>query len=75
MIAPPNDGVDDDNGVDVSFKDAVDARAYDAASGVTTSGTLVGYANFVLCAKQTLRDFASFVNLPVSFYVLPESWA
>ncbi len=62
-----DDGVDDDNGVNVTFNNAVDARAYIAASGVTTSGTSVGFANFTLCAKQTLQDSASSVNLPVSF--------
>jgi hypothetical protein len=62
-----DNGVDDDNGVDVTFNDAVDAQAYDAASGVTTSGTSVDFANFVLRAKQTLRDSASSVNLQVSF--------
>jgi hypothetical protein len=62
-----DDGVDDDNGVDLTFDDAVNARAYDAASGVTTSGTSVGFSNFALRAKQTLRDSTSFVNLPVSF--------
>ena len=63
-----DDGVDDDNGVDVTFDDAVDARAYNAASGITTSGTSVDFTNFALCAKQTLRDSASSVNLPVSFF-------
>jgi hypothetical protein len=43
-----DDGVDDNNGVDVSFDDAVDAQAYDAASGVTSSGTSVNFANFAL---------------------------
>ncbi len=62
-----DNGVDDDNGVDVTFKNAVDARAYNAASGVTTSGTSVDFANFALCAKQTLRDSSSSVNLPVYF--------
>jgi hypothetical protein len=62
-----DDGVDDDNGVDVTFNDAVNAQAYDAASGVTTSGTSVDFANFALRAKQTLRDFASSVNLPITF--------
>jgi hypothetical protein len=62
-----DDGVDDINGVDVTFDDAVDAQAYDVASGVTTSGTSVDFANIVLRAKQTLRDSASSVNLPVSF--------
>jgi hypothetical protein len=62
-----DDGVDDDNGVDVTFNDAADTQAYDAASGVTTSGTSVGFANFALRAKQTLQDSASSVNLPVSF--------
>ncbi len=46
-----DDGVDDDNGVDVTFDDAVDAQAYNAASGVTTSGTSVNFANFALRAK------------------------
>ncbi len=45
----------------------MDAQAYNAASGVTTSGTSVDLANFALCAKQTLQDSASSVNLPVSF--------
>jgi hypothetical protein len=45
----------------------LDAQAYNAASGVTTSGTSVDLANFALCAKQTLQDSASSVNLPVSF--------
>ncbi len=49
-----DDGVDDNNGVDVTFDDAVDAQAYDAASGVTTSGTSVNFANFGLRSKQTL---------------------
>ncbi len=62
-----DDGVDNDNGVNVTFDNAVNAQAYNAASGVTTSGTSVGFSNFALCAKQTLQDFASFVNLPVSF--------
>jgi hypothetical protein len=62
-----DDGVDNDNGVDVTFNNAVNAQAYDAASGVTTSGTFVDFANFALCAKQTLRDSASSVNLAVSF--------
>ncbi len=30
-----DNGVDDDNGVDVTFNDAVNARAYDASSGVS----------------------------------------
>ncbi len=62
-----DDGVDDDNGVDITFNDAVNAQAYDAASGITTSGTSIGFANFALRAKQTLQDSASSVNLPVSF--------
>jgi hypothetical protein len=62
-----DDGVDDNNGDDVTFNDAVDAQAYDAVSGVTTSGTSVDFVNFALCAKQTLQDSASPVNLPVSF--------
>ena len=62
-----DDGVDDNNGVDVTFDDAVDAQAYDAASGVTTSGTSINFANFALRAKQTLRDSTSSVNLPITF--------
>jgi hypothetical protein len=62
-----DDGVDNNNGVDVTFNNAVDARAYDAASGVTTSGTSIDFANFALRAKQTLQDSASSVNLPVYF--------
>ena len=62
-----DDGVDDYNGVDVTFYDAINARAYNAASGVTTSATSIDFANFALCAKQTLRDSTSSVNLPVSF--------
>jgi hypothetical protein len=38
------------------------------ASGITTSGTSVDFANFALRAKQTLQDSASSVNLPVSFF-------
>ncbi len=49
-----DNGVDDDNGVDVTFDDAVNAQAYNAASGVTTSGTSVDFANFALHANQTL---------------------
>jgi hypothetical protein len=49
-----DDGVDSNNGVDVTFDDAVNAQAYNAASGVTTSGTSIKFANFALCAKQTL---------------------
>ncbi len=63
-----DNGVDDDNRVDVTFDDAVDAQAYDAASGVTTSGTSVDFANFALHAKQTLQDSASSVNLPICFF-------
>ena len=62
-----DDGVDDNNGVDITFNDAVDTQAYNAASGVTTSGTSVNFANFMLCAKQTLRDSASSINLPITF--------
>jgi hypothetical protein len=62
-----DDGVDDDNGVNVTFDDAVNAQAYNAASGITTSGTSVDFANFALHAKQTLQDSASSVNLPVAF--------
>ncbi len=62
-----NNGVDNDNGVDVPFNNAVDAQAYDAASSVPTSGTSVNFANFGICAKQTLRDSASSVNLPITF--------
>jgi hypothetical protein len=62
-----DDGVDDDNGVNVTFDYAVNAQAYDAASGITTSGTSVDFANFALRAKQTLRDSASSVNLPITF--------
>ncbi len=62
-----DNGVDDNNGVDVTFDDAVDAQAYDAASGVTTSGTSINFANFALRAKQTLRDSTSSVNLPITF--------
>ncbi len=62
-----DNGVDDDNGVDVTFDNAVNAQAYDAASGVTTSGTSVNFANFALCAKPTLQDYASSVNLPITF--------
>ena len=62
-----DDGVDDDNGFNVTFNDAVDAQAYNAASGVTTNGTSVDLANFALCTKQTLQDSASSINLPVSF--------
>ncbi len=64
-----DDGVDNDNGVDVTFNDAVGAQAYDAASGVTTSGTSINFANFTLRAKQTLQDSAQLL-----FYVLPECW-
>jgi hypothetical protein len=70
-----DDGVDDGNGVNVTFDDAVDAQAYDVASGITTSGTSVDFANFALRAKQTLRDSTSSVNLPITFYVLLEYWA
>ncbi len=62
-----DDGVDNNNGVDVTFNNAVDAQAYNASSGVTTSGTSIDFTNFVLCAKQTLQDSASSVNFPVSF--------
>jgi hypothetical protein len=62
-----DDGVDNDNGVDVTFNNAVDAQAYNAASGVTTSGTSIDFANFVLRAKQTLQDSALSVNLPITF--------
>jgi hypothetical protein len=62
-----DNGVDDNNGVNITFNDAVDVGAYDAASGVTTSGTSVSFANFALRTKQTLQDSASSVNLPVSF--------
>ncbi len=62
-----DDGVDNNNGVEVTFDNAVDARAYDAASGITTSGTSVDFANFMLRAKQTLQDSASSAYLPVSF--------
>jgi hypothetical protein len=61
------DGVDDDNGVNVTFNDAVNAQAYNVASGVTTSGTSINFANFTLHAKQTLQDSASSVNLPNTF--------
>jgi hypothetical protein len=61
-----DDGVDDDNGVDVTFDDAVGTQAYDVASGITTSGTSVDFANFALHTKQTLQDFASSVNLPIT---------
>jgi hypothetical protein len=70
-----DDGVDDDNGVNVTFDDAVDAQAYNVASGVTTSCTSVNFTNFTLRAKQTLQDSASSFNLPITFYVLPEYWA
>jgi hypothetical protein len=70
-----DDGVDNNNGVNVTFNDAVDAQAYNAASGVTTSGPSIDFTNFVLCAKQTLQDSASSVNLPITFYVFPEYWA
>jgi hypothetical protein len=63
-----DNGVDNNNGVDVIFDDAVNAQAYDAASGVTTSATSVDFANFMLRAKQTVQDSASSVNLPVSFF-------
>jgi hypothetical protein len=62
-----DDGVDDNNWVDVTFNDAVDAWAYNATSGITTSGTSIGFANFALRTKQTLQDSASSVNLPDSF--------
>ncbi len=62
-----DNGVDDDNGVDITFDDSVNAQAYDAASGVTTSATSIDFDNFTLCAKQTVQDSASSVNLPVSF--------
>jgi hypothetical protein len=62
-----DDGVDYNNGVNVTFNNAVDTRAYNAASGVTTSGPSVDFANFALRAKRTLQDSASSVNLPVSF--------
>jgi hypothetical protein len=62
-----DDGVDDNNGVDVTFNDAVNTQAYNVASGITTSGTFVNFANFALRAKQTLRDSASSANLPITF--------
>ncbi len=62
-----DDGLDDNNGVNVTFNNAVDARTYDAASGITTSGTSVDFANFALRTKQTLQDSTSSINLPVSF--------
>ncbi len=62
-----DDGVDNNNGVDVTFNNAVDARAYNAASGITTSATSIDFANFMLRAKRTVRDSTSSVNLPVSF--------
>ncbi len=62
-----DDGVDNNNGVDLTFDNAVNAQAYDVASGITTSGTSVNFANFALRAKQTLQDSASSINLPVSF--------
>jgi hypothetical protein len=68
-------GVDDNNGINVIFDDAVDARAYNAASGVTTSGTSIDFTNFVLRAKQTLQDSALSLTYQFLFYVLPESWA
>ncbi len=43
-----DNGVDNDNGVDITFNNVVDAQAYNAASGMTTSGTSVGFANFAL---------------------------
>jgi hypothetical protein len=60
-------GVDDDNGVNDTFNNAVNAQAYNAASGVTTSGTSIDFANLALHTEQTLRDSTSSVNLPVSF--------
>ncbi len=62
-----DDGVDDNNGVDITFDDAVNAQVYDAASGIRTSGTSINFANFALPAKQTLRDSASSNNLPITF--------
>ncbi len=62
-----DNGVDDNNGVNITFDDAVDAQAYNVASGVTTSGNFINFANFALRAKQTLQDSASSVNLPITF--------
>ncbi len=73
-----NDGVDDtgvnvvdasedvdDVGVDVSFDDEVDARAYNAPIGVTTGSTSRDFADFARCAKRTSQESASSVDLPV----------
>jgi hypothetical protein len=68
-----DNGVDDDNEVDVTFKDAVNAQAYDVASGVTISDTSINFANFALRTKQTLQEYASSVNLPVSFFTFCRS--
>ena len=71
-----DDGVDDGNGVNVTFDDAVDAQAYDVASGITTSGTSVGFANFALRAKQKLyKTPLHSSTYQFLFYILPKSWA
>jgi hypothetical protein len=68
-------GVDDNNGVDVTFDNAVNARAYNAASGVTTSATSIDFANFTLRAKKLYKTPLHPLTYQFLFYVLPKSWA
>ena len=60
---------DGDNkfGVDVSVDDGVDARPYNADSGVTASGTCGNFADFVFRSKQCLGLTAFAGNLPFAF--------
>ncbi len=60
---------DGDNkfGVDVSLDDGVDARPYNADSGVTASGTSGNFADFTFRGKQCLGSTAFAGNLPFAF--------
>jgi hypothetical protein len=63
------DFVDSDLRLDVTIND-VDARAHDAASGVTTSGTSGNLDDFALRAKLAAQGAPSLVKLTCVFLCL-----
>ena len=66
VVARFEDG-DNEFGVDISVDDGVDARPYNADSGVTASGTCGNFADFAFRGKQCLGSIAFAGNLPFAF--------
>jgi hypothetical protein len=70
-----DDGVDNDNGVNVTFNDSVDAQAYDAASGVQLVAPPSILPTLLYAPSKHYETPLHPLTYQLLFYVLPEYWA